>query len=178
MKIFTMAMLFAVLLVACSKEEVVFDQPQDFITVPPGGVTNGNSGTTETTIYEDVLVAGQNILSGIVTVVVNEDGVLEVTYTTDADWVIDETHLFIGDINDLPTNGAGNPKIGQYPYSDTHNGTVTVTYTGPELLEGDCVYISAHAVVTNTITGESETAWANGEPIGGNSWAMGFEVCF
>lgn len=106
------------------------------------------------------------------------DGFLVVTYSSIPDWEIRETHLFVGQFNDLPTNRRGNPIVGHFPYSGTHSpGTFVVTYSFPELPLGECVYIAAHAVVENTTTGQNETAWGDGIPIGGNNWAMMFEVC-
>lgn len=134
--------------------------------------------TTGTTQIEEVdLMAGQHIDVGSVTVTLDGNSVI-VTYTTDGDWEIQETHLYVGDLNGLPTNGGGNPKIGQFPYKDTYpSGTQTVTVITIELAPGECVYVAAHAVVENTTSGQNETAWGDGEPIGGNNWSMMFEIC-
>ena len=129
-------------------------------------------------LYEDLLMAGQNIVSGSIHVELI-DGTVTVTYNTNADCEIEETHLFVGDLNDLPTNGGGNPKIGKFPYKNSHpTGTNTVTYSTIQLNPGECVYVAAHAVVKNVNSGQTETAWGNGISIGGNSWAMMFEVCY
>ena len=176
MKKITLFMVAATLLAGCSKEDTTSSTFENFIIGVPGQVDDGTVGNEEN-LYEDDLIAGQNLDAGTVTVSV-VDGNIVVTYTSDGDWQIDETHLYIGDLEDLPTTPSGNPKIGHFPYSGSHGGgTTTVSYVGPELAEGDCVYIAAHAVVTNTASGQAETAWAAGLPMGGNSWAMGFEVC-
>ena len=174
----TLLALASILLFSCSPDNedlYVNDPVENFeIIIIDGGVTGDPSATS----FQTDLMAGQNIVSGIVTVDV-VDGNVVTSYSTDSDWVIEETHLYIGPLSGLPTTGSGNPKIGHFPYANTHPvGTTDVDYTGPALLEGECVYVAAHAVVTNTVTGETETAWAFGDPIGGNSWAMTFEYCY
>lgn len=142
-----------------------------------GDVDGGVVGDPSISIYQTDLMAGQNILMGFVDVSL-VDGNVEVTYNADYNWEIEETHLYVGDLANLPTNNGGNPKIGQFPYKATHQaGTTTVTYIGPAMAAGECVYVAAHAVVSNTSNGQTETAWGAGVPIGGNSWAMMFEVC-
>lgn len=175
----TLLALSLLVVVACSKDDSNTDSAfENFIIGIPGQIDDGGLGEDEE-LYNEDLIAGQNYDAGsiIVTVV---DGYVVVTYETDGDWVIDDTtHLFIGDFEDLPTTGSGNPKVGQFPYSETHAaGTTTVTVVGPQIAEGECVYIAAHAEVTRTSTGQSETAWGNGTPMGGNNWSMGFEVCY
>ena len=149
--------------------------------------------------FETDLIAGQNTDSGNIIVSVI-DGNLDVTYETEGDWVILEVHLFVGDPNDLPVNNGGNPIIGQFPYSESYSpGETSITFNNIiEIPLGESVWIAAHAVVLNTVTGQEETAWAAGAPInsggngnggngngnGGNgngngnggSWAMWFEI--
>lgn len=173
---YIMLIVMGAVLISCSPEanETTLDATQRGLDLP--GIDPGTVGGT-TVLEETELTAGQNIDAGTVTVVL-ENGNLVITYTTSGDWYIDETHLFVGDLADLPTNGGGNPRIGHFPYSSTNGpGTVTVVYTLPALAPGECVYVAAHAVVIDAVTGQEETAWGNGEPIGGNSWAMMFEVC-
>ncbi len=124
------------------------------------------------------LMAGQNTDSGSVTVS-DVDGLIDVTYQTEGNWTITETHLYIGSQEDMPANNPGNPRIGQFPYSGEHEtGTTFVSYNDLNTIPvGECVWVAAHAVVLNTVTGQEETAWAFGEDIPGNSWAMYFEVC-
>lgn len=176
------ALLFILSLVitACSPEndEIIIDQNASakFIAPPPGNIDTDVTGTDEQ-IGDVDLIAGQNIISGIITVTLINNQVV-VNYIGDADWEINETHLYIGELSELPVNGAGNPQIGQFPYTGTHDpGTDFVSYTGLYLTEGNCTYIAAHAVVTNTLTGQEETAWGEGQTISLTSWAMTFEVC-
>jgi hypothetical protein len=176
----TLLALVLTALIACSKDDAESNSSFENFTIPlPGQVDDGISGTGEDELYADDLIAGQNNDAGSITVTV-VDGYVVVTYQTEDDWVIDDiTHLYIGAFEDLPTTNSGNPKVGQFPYNATHAaGTTTVTVIGPEIAVGECVYIAAHAEVTNTANGQHETAWGNGTPIGGNSWAMGFEVCY
>jgi hypothetical protein len=127
------------------------------------------------TFFETDLIAGQNITIGTVNFAMDNNDLI-VTYQTVGTWEIQETHLFVGDRTDLPTNRPGNPIIGRFPYSGVHDaGTNQVVYTIPSVQAG-INYIAAHAVVIDTSTGVTETAWGDGEPIGGHSWAMGFEI--
>ncbi|MBN2261085.1 MAG: hypothetical protein JW702_11095, partial [Clostridiales bacterium] len=63
----------------------------------------------------------------------------------------------------IPHTKSGNPKIGNFPYSMTHNPAVNeYTYQIPldDLPgEGTVILIVAHAVVANGC--QEETAWAN-----------------
>ena len=149
------------------------DDYQNFIIID---IDDGT--TNEEEEYSPDLIAGQYADSGNVTVT-EVNGNLDVTYETEGDWILVETHLYVGSQEDMPANNPGNPRIGQFPYAEEHaSGTTTYTYSDLwELATGECVWVAAHAVVYNTVTGEEETAWANGEDIDGNSWAMWFEVC-
>ncbi len=171
---FTLFMLAPLFFLSCSQEAVIEEDQ------PTANLFNAvNTGTQNTVnLYDDVLFAGQTIDVGVARVDL-EDGIVFVSYETEGDWIIEETHLFVGQLADVPTNGGGNPKIGQFPFKDTHTGNTTlVSYdTGFTLVNGECLYVAAHAVVTNTVTGQSETAWFNGDPFGGNSWAMISHVC-
>lgn len=181
MKLFYI-LLFVVsaLMIGCSPETEEFTPENDaamVITLPGGGGVDDQTDNQDVGLEETVdLIAGQNIDVGSVTVTLDGDTVI-VTYETDGDWSIDETHLFVGDLADLPTNGGGNPRIGHFPHNESHTaGTTTVIVSTIELLPGECAYVAAHAVVGNS-SGQEETAWGDGEPIGGNNWSMMFEVC-
>ena len=92
-------------------------------------------GTTETCV---TLFAGQTIDVGTVCVETDNTvdtsaqcgagatGALIVTYETTGDWGLVEVHLAVGDDpSDIPTNNAGNPQIGAFPYSATGLGGAT-----------------------------------------------------
>ncbi len=123
------------------------------------------------------LIAGQNEIIGTVTIESNGT-FTTVTYNTINGWEIDATHLYVGACEDRPANNPGNPLIGHFPYADTHaNGTTDFTYTLDSAEVGCSGCVAAHAEVSNA-SGGSETAWADGLPYGGNSWAMYFEYDF
>jgi hypothetical protein len=121
------------------------------------------------------LIAGQNHIAGTVTIDVEGDKLI-VTYTTNSDWILDATHLHITSCEEdgFPTTGSNNPKIGHFEYSSTHSDGVTeVIYeiNINDVTEEFC--FAAHAEVSGPT---SETAWAEGEDFGGNSWAMYVEA--
>jgi len=122
------------------------------------------------------LMAGQHYEAGIITV--DNDGQnLIITYTVNGDWIINATHLSVINcsLQSFPITNAGNPKVGQFEYSDTfENGVTEVIYTIPlnEVSETYC--FAAHAEVIGP-TGE-ETAWGEGKDFGGKSWAMYVEA--
>ncbi|MBT4776583.1 MAG: hypothetical protein HON99_12770 [Crocinitomicaceae bacterium] len=120
------------------------------------------------------LLAGQTIPVGSVSI--HSDGTnLTVVYTTTGGWVMDETHLFVGNCSDVPLNAACNPKIGQFPYSEDHiPGVSTYAYVIPLSSIPDCFCFIAHAAVSNAGLGggaSEETAFANGEnELPGDRW--------
>lgn len=68
------------------------------------------------------LIAGQHHIAG--TLSVHREGeLLIVTYTTNDDWVINATHLSIGNCEEqwVPTTGSGNPKVGKFEHSSEHS---------------------------------------------------------
>ncbi|MCH2489818.1 MAG: hypothetical protein MK211_06675 [Flavobacteriales bacterium] len=171
---FTLFALLIALCIGCSPEQETLEATDANFIIEIGGDTTSDPNST---IYQTDLMAGQHTLAGIVNIS-EDNGSTTVSYITEGDWEIEEIHLFVGPLEDLPTNGGGNPKIGRFPYKATYPaGTTDAPITVPGIAPGDCVYVAAHAVVVNTVTGDEETAWGAGESIGGNSWAMMFEVC-
>ena len=160
--------LSTILLIGCSTETIEPDNQGNLLT-------EYNERGLDS--YTD-LIAGQYTDSGNV-VVTEIDGNLDVTYETEGNWIILETHLYVGTQEEMPATRPGNPKIGRFPYATDHgDGVTTFTYSDlGELAVGECTWVAAHAVVYNTVTNQEETAWANGDEIDGNSWAMYFEVC-
>ncbi|MEL0455443.1 hypothetical protein WJN01_04330 [Flavobacteriaceae bacterium SZ-1-7] len=141
----------------------------------------------DTTVEEDYydhcktvnLIAGQNHIAGTVNIDVEGDNLI-VTFITNADWTIDATHLHITNCADeaFPTTGSGNPKVGNFEYSSVHeNGVTEVTYIIDLYADEISIYnefcFAAHAEVSGP---SAETAWAEGEDFGGNSWAMFVEA--
>ncbi len=124
-------------------------------------------------IMETALIAGQHIPVGSVSIE-NDEQYIYVTYQTDGEWRIAETHLDVAARpEDLKQTPKGNPIPGRFAYHSEHDPSVTqVTHTidlsawppGTEL------YLAAHSVV---VAGSgSETAWAEGLDFPGNNWAM------
>lgn len=174
-------LILSVLLTQCKKKENSSSAEQNtspVVSVNTSTITSFNCGQPQS----QALIAGQNIVSGSVTVS-NDKTNLYVTYTTQNGWQIQKTHLYLGDCDLIPTNNSGNPQIGQFPYQTTHSPRVTsFTYTFPLiLLTYSCYCVSAHAEVVlvdgNGNITQTETGWAQGSTIGGNSWAMKFNYC-
>ena len=97
------------------------------------------------------LYAGQDIPVGIVTIS-NDDTNLYVTYNTTGGWVMTETHLaVVTEKDDFPTNKAGNPQVGQFPYGEENIFTETweeiIKLADIPAVAGETLYIAAHAVV-------------------------------
>ena len=121
-------------------------------------VANNSNGTVD-------LVAGRNHVVGQVHVS-NDDDYLYVTYEiTEDNWVMTESHLYVGEKGDLPTNRGGNPVIGHFPYKEYfHPGVTEHTYEIEkdafwlDKYEEESMIIAAHAVVKHqTKTAEEFT---------------------
>jgi len=105
---------------------------------------------------------------------VTQDGtVLYIVYNTDSGSPIHRTALFVGpSADDIPTNRAGNPRIGAFPHRGSHAGTNKVPWAIPLATLGSSdIVVAAFAEVGE----EREGAWGEGEAIGpeGN-WSMYF----
>jgi len=160
-------------IVSCSKEtdnELLQNNKTENVIVSREGPTPTSGFCTQVD-----LIAGQNYDSGNVEVAIEGENLL-VTYTMEGDWLLKATHLYVGDCSERPANNPGNPLIGQFPLAETHPaGTTTFTYSISIATLPDCLCIAAHAEVSGP--SGNETAWANGLPYGGSSWAMYFEYC-
>ncbi len=142
-----------------------------------------------------ILKAGQSIDAGTVTV--SYDGVnLCVTYETEGDWELVETHFAIATSpGDIPQNKNGNPKVGHFLYGDDELGEyeeiegIFVLVGGKDSHE-ECIelelevgtyIIAAQAKLVNTeeIDDEGnlviESGWGEGDEFDGKNWAMYFE---
>ena len=125
------------------------------------------------------LYAGQNILMGTLTYA-NDATNFYVTYTTDPDWYMLETHLYIGALVSAPLSGGGTPSPGRFPIKTTFTASTlsqTATYTIPlSSFNLSGFVIAAHASVLRVdIDGDvvaKETAWAAGTRFQSNkNWA-------
>ncbi|TBN00216.1 hypothetical protein EYD45_14855 [Hyunsoonleella flava] len=134
---------------------------------------NSSSTDLEDNCYTTRLIAGQHYDIGTVTIDVEGD-ILTVTYTTNGDWVLNATHLHVSSCEEdgFPVTGANNPKIGHFDYASEHEESTTqVIYTiDIGEITGELCF-AAHAEAGGP---SEETAWAEGEGFGGNSWAMYF----
>ncbi|NQX76216.1 hypothetical protein [Gilvibacter sp.] len=186
-KLIFIGALLAGFLTSCSTETVdenlTLDNNASF-SVSSKTVLNAGTATGTTTpeiCSVAYIMAGQDTIAGKLFILADSDNIY-VTYTTISNWVIDETHLFIGHRDDIPVNGSGNPRIGHFPYSASHyNDTNEVVYTIPKSAVPDCFTLAAHSVVSkidsNGNTVVTETAWTEGTKIGGSNWAMATDYC-
>ena len=136
---------------------------------------SSSNNASEEHCYTVNLIAGQHYDIGAVTIDFDGDNLI-VTYSVTGDWVLNATHLHITNCEEggFPVTGANNPKIGQFDYAGEHeDGTTQVTYTIDigEITSELC--FAVHAEVDGP---SEETAWAEGEDFGGNSWAMYFQA--
>lgn len=126
-------------------------------------------------ITETALIAGQHIPAGTV-IVENDEQYLYVTYETDGNWLITETHLDVATRpEDLKQTSKGNAIPGRFAYqSEHHPGVATVTHTIDLTAwpSGTPLYLAAHSVVVSN--SGSETAWGEGLDFPGKNWAMYF----
>ncbi|WP_331233840.1 hypothetical protein [Natronorarus salvus] len=104
------------------------------------------------------LYANEDELVGSITLSGGEEG-LEVTYDLDEDseWSIVETHLHVGDIDDV-TNPGGNPRPGHFEYSSEHeleDETASVTHLVETDEEGE-VDVAAHAELAMVVEEDDE----------------------
>ncbi|HSH74896.1 MAG TPA: hypothetical protein VLA09_04415, partial [Longimicrobiales bacterium] len=124
---------------------------------------------TVTTLIADEVV-------GVGSVEVTQSGThLYVVYRTDPGWPIHKTALFVGaSAEEIPTNGAGNPRVGQFPYEASHDGPNEVIWEVPlSSLASSDVVVAAFAEVGPV--DDPEGAWGEGEEITpGRSWATFF----
>ena len=107
----------------------------------------------------------------------NDATTLFVQFTT-WDWLLVETHVAVGwydgtDWVGIPMTKKGNPKVGNFPYSQPHDPVVRVTYEIPlSWAPGTELRIAAHAVVRGSCG--DETAWAGDISFPWKSWATYF----
>ena len=158
------------------KSTIVTLRPLIFMLILLGFGLTPVAGLAQTPcgeIMETTLLAGQHIPVGSV-IISNDEDNLYVTYQTDGDWLITETHLDVATRpEDLKQTSKGNAIPGQFAYHSEHNpGVTTVTHTIDLAAwpAGSPLYIAAHSVVVSA--SGSETAWAEGLDFPGKNWAM------
>lgn len=160
---------------SCEKESITTPTTTNLSATPPPPDTP--CGTSVSTFY-----AGQHIDAGTVTVS-NTTTDLIVTIQTHNNWLMGQTHVYVGALANMPTTPTGNPKIGNFPSSTTHNPMVnSYTYTYDLSTLDSCFIVAVHAEVhlidANGDTLQSETAWANDNPFNNSgSWAGYIDYC-
>ena len=139
------------------------------VLAPVAGRAQNNCGE----IMETALIAGQNIPVGSVTIE-NDEHNLYVTYQTDGNWLITETHLDVAlQPEDLKQTSKGNAVPGRFGYQSEHDPAVTTVTHTIDLTSwppDSNIYVAAHCVVVSA--SGSETAWGEGLDFPGNNWAM------
>lgn len=156
---------------SCTSDFIGNELDENAITITENG-SEVNSEDEDSHCFTTTLMAGQHHESGIVTLDI-EDGDLIITYTMNDEWTIGTTHLSIGNCEDdwVPLNGGGNPKIGQFEFTEPFSESSTeVVYVISLDDLGDTICFAAHAEVEGPTGGE--TAWAEGTQFAGNGWAM------
>lgn len=125
------------------------------------------------------MYAGQNILMGVLAYA-NDATNLYITYTTNTDWYMSETHLYAGSLIYAPLSGGGTPSPGKFPIKSTFNAAnlaQNITYSIPlSNIPATGLIVAAHASVLRVdIDGDiiaKETAWAAGTRFQSNkNWA-------
>jgi hypothetical protein len=188
-KIPLLALSAATLFGACQKDNALLKEKINLEEDLSRKVVVGSSGSTTSS---QVLYAGQNINAGSVhyeDIDTNGDQVddaLKVSFETANGWELTEVHFFIGSsLTKLPTNKAGNPQPGQFPYkSGSINGQTAYSFTIPfSTLGYSCpsaatedYFVSAHAGLRKSLGGGSyqqESGWGDGlRLVQRGSWAM------
>ena len=148
----------------------------------------GTFGTVSAVEPHDLVAGGDQVVGSVT--VTNDTMNIFVTFTTIDGWNMTETHLHIANesVDGIPQTKKGNPRPGQFDYSEEHEPCVDVyTYVIPlNGLSGE-VYIAAHAVVQKPIVDDEgtpilddednptyieESAWGNDQDFTGRNWAM------
>lgn len=156
--------------VSCNNNEEIVENQEitenSFFQLIENTNNQAAKGTSGLVIYETDLMAGQHYVAGSVTASVDKTNLI-VTYITNDNWALNETHLFVGDKDLVPLTKKGNPKIGKFPYKAEHDGVNEFTYTIPlaDLKGVKCLTIAAHAVVTS-VCSDSPTGPLPDGPIG------------
>lgn len=169
-----MALIIAIFMGSCQKEPLspVSNTPSSSINRAPNqGGYCGNVIVTE-------LIAGQHTNAGQV-IVSNNKETLYITYKVTEEWLLDELHLYIGDLRLLPTTESGNPNPGHFPYKIKIDGSsLEYTFVIPASSVASCFIVAAHASIINRHSNVTETAWGYGTAINPEeNWGMYFNTC-
>ena len=169
-------------IVGCVSFVRLTDETETFSSTKPGpdyfdvdavGISGNVECIPPLEVCEDdvsILYAGQDIDAGFVTI--NDDGTdLTITIQTENGWSLSETHISVQTTEaDIPQNKKGNPKVGHFEYSESHDPNVEfyelVISLDDLTVNGDgTLTIAVHAVVQQIVNDEvvaEETAWKDG----------------
>lgn len=180
-KLFTTAFTIAILafvLISCTKEDDFFSNEELYIEAAPVDYKSAQQTTYFGTPTVVPFMAGQNIEMGSVTVANDADYVYVILEAVN-NWVIGKSHVYVGTKELLPVNKNGNPQIGHFPYTSTHNPMVTYHMFKIERDKLPTSFtVAVHAEVHKIENGQliqSETAWGKGlRFVTKGSWAMYF----
>lgn len=190
----------ATMFVACEQQEIITDEIINVAetSIQMEGLSNESNavGISKNLSTVFTLYAGQDIDAGEVTLVIDEAaGVARINYTTNGNWVLGTTHLYIGDCDEIPMTGSGNPKIGHFPY--TTEGELAQNEAGHSIQLADfldkfeftgvasgCFCMAAHAELLkaagsgDTEGDAEETGWADwNTEFDGKRWGGYNEIC-
>lgn len=147
-------------------------------TIPFLPLVNAITPTCELPEATYSLTAGQSIPVG--QVVVDRDGdELSLTFTTSGNWSITETHIQIDTVVPVERGAPGRYTNGTSIHSPSVSSfTRTYSLSALGLTDGSTIYIRAHAVVKNSVTGASETAFGGDIQSPRGAWygIMGYQV--
>ncbi|MGI9533208.1 hypothetical protein [Lutimonas sp.] len=127
------------------------------------------------------LFAGQDTKVGEI-IVKQGSETLTVTYdVSSTEWKLEESHLFVGDIHKAPFTNSGNPKIGNFPYQESHDLLDEYSYEISLEALDPCFSVITHAVVVKVDDAEEtdkETAFGFGDhSFDGNRWGWYLDFC-
>ena len=132
-------------------------------------------------IETTILYAGQDIDIGYVHIS-NSEKELYIQYDlSQTSRSLIETHLYVGNQEDIPYTNSGNPKIGHFQYHATQDYSNNKSYIYSIPLEDldDCFVVIAHAVVSGSDKNQgTETAFGYGKhEFSGNRWGWYMDYC-
>ena len=140
-----------------------------------------SSDLTCDSIYTIDLLAGQTINIGTISII--SDGTnLTVTYTTINGWLLDETHVYVGDCGAIPLTPSCDPIFGLFPYKTAHSpGVNSFSYNIDLSTIDSCFCFIAQALVSlDDGNGNIQTETAIGDgpnDFPGNRWGWFSQFC-